>query len=105
MDPVKQKIIRTALASRAAIWALAFVADSFVPNHDAGVFAWSVTPQIEQLTLGDKLVNWIADWSTRWDGQYFLHIANNGYTYENTLAFFPGKIPHIRKKAFILSGL
>ena len=89
MDPIKQKIIKTALASRAFIWALAVIADAFVPNHNAGVFAWSVTPKVEKLTVGDNLVNWLADGLTTWDGQYFLHIANNGYTYENTLAFFP----------------
>ena len=105
MDPVKQKIISMALASRAAIWLLAIVADTFVPNHDAGVFDWSVTPPVEKPTLGDKLVNWIADGLTRWDGQYFLHIANNGYTYENTLAFFPGYPVVVRIAAEILYWL
>ncbi len=89
MDPIKQKIIRTALASRAALWVLTVIADTFVPNHDAGVFTWSVTPQVDKLTIGDRIVSWISDGFTSWDGQHFLHIANNGYTYESSLAFFP----------------
>lgn len=90
MDPIKQKIVKTALVSRAFLCALAVIADALVPNHNAGVFSWSVTPKVEQSTVGDTLVSWLVDGLTTWDGQYFLHIANNGYTYENTLAFFPG---------------
>lgn len=90
MDPVKQKVVRVALASRAFIWAFAVIADTLVPNHDAGVFSWTVAPAVKVPTWGDRLIGWIADGLTRWDGQYFLHIANNGYTYESVLAFFPG---------------
>ena len=78
MDPIKQKIVKTALISRLFIWVLAVIADALVPNHNAGVFAWSVTPKIEQLTVGDQIVNWMVNGLTNWDGQYFLHIANNG---------------------------
>ena len=89
MDPIKKKVITTALVSRALVWGLAVIADALVPNHNAGVFAWSVTPKVEHYTICDSLVSWLTDGLTSWDGQYFLHIANNGYTYENTLAFFP----------------
>ena len=90
MDPSKQKIIRTAVASRVFIWTLSVISDNLVPNHDAGVFLWTSTPKAQPVTYCDKFFSLITDGLTNWDGQYFLHIANNGYTYENTLAFFPG---------------
>lgn len=89
MDPIRRKIVVTALASRCFIWGLAFVADLLVPNHDAGVFQWTVTPEVKPRTVGDILIGYLTDCLTRWDGQYFLHVANNGYSYENCLAFFP----------------
>ena len=90
MDVIKHKLIRIALASRAFIWALAIIADSFVPNHNAGVFTWTLASSVKGPTIGDRIIAWITDGLTTWDGQYFIHIANHGYTYENTLAFFPG---------------
>ena len=87
---LKHKLLKTAIASRAFIWTLAFVADLLVPNHDAGVFTWTIASTIKTPTWGDRIVSWFTDGLTQWDGQYFMHVANHGYTYENTLAFFPG---------------
>jgi phosphatidylinositol glycan class V len=89
MDPIKRKVVFTALASRVFVWCLAVIADFFIPNHDAGVFLWTVAPEVPSPTVVDRLIGWVTDALTKWDGQYFLHIANSGYTYENTLAFFP----------------
>lgn len=37
----------------------------------------------------DKFINVILGGFVRWDGVYFLHISEYGYTYDNCLAFFP----------------
>ncbi len=99
MDAIRYKLAMTALSSRMAIISLSVVANALIPDHDAGVFAWTVTPapssgennETDAVTLGtvDRAVSFLTDGLSRWDGQYFLHIANNGYSYENTLAFFP----------------
>eukprot|EP00095_Tigriopus_kingsejongensis_P000183 snap_masked-scaffold487_size158652-processed-gene-0.30 protein:Tk00183 transcript:snap_masked-scaffold487_size158652-processed-gene-0.30-mRNA-1 annotation:"hypothetical protein DAPPUDRAFT_202746" len=90
MDPIRTKLAFLALYSRLFIILLSILANILIPDHDAGVFQWTITPsRNESTSWSDLVVDFLADGLTRWDGQYFLHIANNGYTYENTLAFFP----------------
>lgn len=37
----------------------------------------------------DNIIHLMLDGFSKWDAQYFVHIALYGYTYENTTAFFP----------------
>ena len=69
---------------------LFFIFQSFfnflIPDHNAKVFS---PPNIHRRNTVDKYVEILLGGFLRWDGIYFLHIAEFGYTYENTLAFFP----------------
>lgn len=90
MDLIRTKIALLALYSRLFVILLSVLANLVIPDHDAGVFQWTFSPSRNGSTSwSDIVVDTLTDGLTRWDGQYFLHIANSGYTYENTLAFFP----------------
>ncbi|XP_013403749.1 GPI mannosyltransferase 2 isoform X2 [Lingula anatina] len=58
-----------------------------LPDHDAKVFNPPL-PKSHAMP-GDKVINFLLGGLRRWDGIYFLHIAEHGYTYMNCLAFFP----------------
>lgn len=96
MDTVHAKLVRTALFSRFLVIGLSAVANFIIPDHDAKVFKWLQVPATatnqsltDTPTIGDNLISYLCDGLLNWDGQYFMHIASTGYTYENTLAFMP----------------
>lgn len=83
MYSAEEKIKWFAISSRIVVLAIQFLANYLIPDHEAGVFKKPRQPD------RNEFVEVLASGLTRWDGQYFLHIAEYGYTYENTLAFFP----------------
>lgn len=80
-------VIRMALLSRISIIMLQFVSNRLIPDHDAGVFTSPADPK-QQAPL-DGWVDYFLGGFRRWDAQYYLHIAEHGYSYENSLAFYP----------------
>ncbi len=58
-----------------------------MPDHNAQVFNPPIVYRRNRL---DHWVEFLCEGFRRWDGIYFMHIAEHGYTYENNLAFFPG---------------
>ncbi|XP_062554175.1 GPI mannosyltransferase 2 [Armigeres subalbatus] len=81
-------ITSLALLSRLLVIALQIISNHLIPDHDAGVF---LAPRDPEAIPGkfDGLVQTVLGGLHRWDSQYFLHISEHGYSYENTLAFFP----------------
>lgn len=84
----QKQITRWAICSRIVIIILQAISNRIIPDHDAGVF---ISPQDRQAntTTCSQLTEVVFGGFRRWDAQYFLHIAEHGYTYENVLAFYP----------------
>ena len=59
-----------------------------ISDHDAGVFN-PPTPSDDVPSATDRLAELLLGGFRRWDSIYMLHVAEFGYTYENSLAFFP----------------
>lgn len=81
-------IIRLAILSRILIIALQAVSNLFIPDHDANVFI-SPNSSPSHGSICHTIIDGIVGGFRRWDAEYFLHIAEHGYTYENTLVFYP----------------
>ena len=62
--------------------------NGLLPDHDAGVFNPPTTADNER-GISDVVVSFLFGGLGHWDAVYFLHVSQHGYTYENTLAFFP----------------
>jgi len=68
---------------------LQYVFNALIPDHKAqGVFISPGLDDKDDTSIG-RTVTDILGGFLRWDAQYFHHIYRYGYTYENTLAFFP----------------
>lgn len=81
-------ITKLAVFSRIFIIFLQFLSNHLLDDHAAeDVFRSPVDP-LRNKKL-DTVVEVLLGGFRRWDAEYFLFIAEHGYTYENSLAFFP----------------
>ncbi|XP_052065066.1 GPI mannosyltransferase 2-like [Mytilus californianus] len=85
--PMDETLLKYSLLSRSLVFILQVVFNILIPDHNADVF----NPPYDQSKDNplDTFVHYILGGFIRWDGVYFLHVAEHGYIYENSLAFFP----------------
>ncbi|XP_033751632.1 GPI mannosyltransferase 2-like [Pecten maximus] len=88
MADEESKLWRFAVQSRLVLFFMQFIFNSCVPDHQPDVFNPPITDK-DSWNMADSTVNLVLGGFIRWDGIYFLHISEHGYTYENCLAFFP----------------
>ncbi|XP_011867721.1 PREDICTED: GPI mannosyltransferase 2 [Vollenhovia emeryi] len=100
----RKKVFWFAITTRIAILMLQVIFNVSIPDHDADAFKRPFDPA-EKVSLWDRIINFLFNGLTHWDGEYFLHIARYGYTYENTLAFYPLYPAMIRIIAIILTKI
>lgn len=84
---MNNKVSRLALASRLIVITLQFLANILIPDHHPDVF--QSPANVNKTEALDNVPKLLLGGLQRWDAQYFLHVSEYGYTYENTLAFYP----------------
>ncbi|XP_076067037.1 phosphatidylinositol glycan anchor biosynthesis class V isoform X4 [Oratosquilla oratoria] len=99
---LNEKVQNFAIFTRFGVLVLQAVANLIIPDHNADAFVSPPNPNLPEL-WGDKVVEVLLGGLMRWDAQYFIHIAEYGYTHENTLAFFPAFPIAVRFTAWLLS--
>lgn len=87
LENTRTKIIVFACFTRLVAIVLQIIANAIIPDHEANVFTYPKSNLTN--SFYDSVVTFTLGGFVRWDAQYFMHIAKYGYTYENTLAFFP----------------
>lgn len=97
----REKVLWFAIVSRITVFVLQIIFNALIPDHRADAFKRILDPA-EKISPCDRVVYFLFNGFTRWDGEYFLHVAKYGYTYENTLAFYPLYPAMIRIIAAIL---
>lgn len=84
----KTELFKYAICTRLLVLFLGFVSNQLIPDHNADAFVAPLDPEAPN-SITYEVTNYIFGGFLRWDAQYFQHIARHGYTYENSLAFFP----------------
>lgn len=100
----RKKVLWFAITTRIIILILQVIFNVLIPDHHADAFKRPLD-SAEKVSFWDRIINFLFNGLTRWDGEYFLHIARYGYTYENTLAFYPLYPAMIRTIAVTLTKI
>ncbi|KAL5273043.1 PIGV family protein [Megaselia abdita] len=83
-----EKVTKIAIASRLILFCIQFIANNVIKDHAADAFR-SPKPSDFKESFLESFLNFFFSGFRRWDAEYYLHIAEYGYTYEHTLAFYP----------------
>lgn len=78
-----------AITSRLLTWSLAFISTLFINDYDSSVDTILSIESESSSSLIQNIFNRVFRVFLRWDSFYFLHIAEEGYVFEQEHAFFP----------------
>jgi phosphatidylinositol glycan class V len=88
-------LVRLAIVSRLAVFSLALASHRYISDYDASLdtlFNPNTATIFDDDGSTKLLESWFRPFASiylRWDAFYFLHIAEEGYLFEQEHAFFP----------------
>lgn len=84
-----QSIEKLAIFSRLLTISIGFCANLLLPNHVSDDAFKSPTNPHDSTKPGDNLIAFLFGGFRQWDSEHYLHIAEYGYIYDISLAFYP----------------